>query len=55
MSNGSGMAVLCSSVSKFRIVHKDVESAKRVPAANVVVYFLFCKSLQNFVQLIEAL
>ena len=44
MSDGSGMTVLCISVSKFCIVHKDVESVKRAPAANVVVYFLLCMS-----------
>ena len=44
MSDGSGMTVLCISVSKFRIVHKDAESVKRAPAANVVVYFLLCMS-----------
>ena len=41
MSDGSGMTVLCLSVSKFYIVHKDVESVKRALAANVVVYFYF--------------
>ena len=42
MSDGSGMTVLCVSVSKFRIVHKDAESVKRALAANVVVFcFLF--------------
>ena len=41
MSDGSGMTVLSSSASKFRIVKKDVESVKRVLAANVVVYFCF--------------
>ena len=40
MSDGSGMTVLCISVSKFRIVHKDAESVKRALAANVLVHFI---------------
>ena len=41
MSDGSGMTVMCISVSKFCIVHKDAESVKRALAANVLVYFHF--------------
>ena len=40
MSDGSGMTVLCLSVSKFYIVHKDVESVKRAPAAYVLGHFI---------------
>ena len=38
MSDGSEMIVLCSSVSKFHIVHKDVESVERTFAATVLVH-----------------
>ena len=54
MSDGSEMTILCSSVSKFCIVHKDVESVKRALAANVVVYFCFVcpdKMLANWSRL----
>ena len=37
MSDGSEMTILCSSVSKFCIVHKDVESVKRAFVATVLV------------------
>ena len=40
MSDGSGMTVGCSSVSTFRIFHKDVKFVKRGIVYNVLGYFM---------------
>ena len=40
LSDGSGITVLCSSVTKFHIDHNDVEFVKRAFAADVLVHFI---------------
>ena len=54
MSDGSVMAVLCSCVSKFSNLDKNVINVKGGIVGNVLGC-LFCMSSQNCIQLFEAL
>ena len=41
VSDGSGMTVLCRSISMFHIFHKDVQFLKRGIVGNVLGYFMW--------------